>query len=291
MMRLCWRHLWLLVIAGAAVAACAQQPAASTPVGSVGDQIARGQAIYARDCATAQCHGVQGEGIRSGDGFSVWPLVGPAFTQRNPTAQVIFDVTRSGPEREMRALSDQEHYDAIAYELAQNGVQLTEPLTAANATTTLSGEGASAPAPDVLFPPPGNAVLSGAEGEGLRLPAAGTDRHWRLGVTQAALASQIGQRPASSGGRFLIVVFSLETLGGEAVAVTPDRLSLATTAGDLLAPQAMALDFAVARFGAQTIGPGYGTSGHAVFQLPAGAAPASLRYDTVDAPLAGGQSR
>ena len=23
--------------------------------------------IYARDCATAQCHGVQGEGIRSGE--------------------------------------------------------------------------------------------------------------------------------------------------------------------------------------------------------------------------------
>ena len=44
-----------------------QQPAGSAPAGSVSDQLTRGEMIYARDCATAQCHGVQGEGIRSGD--------------------------------------------------------------------------------------------------------------------------------------------------------------------------------------------------------------------------------
>jgi hypothetical protein len=289
MMRLCWRYLslCLLFIIGATSAACTQ-PAASTPVGSVADQIARGEAIYARDCATAQCHGVQGEGIRSGDGFSVWPLVGPEFTERNPTAQVIFDVTRSGPEREMRALTDQEHYDAIAYELSLNGVRLAEPVTAANAITILSGAEAALPAPGTLFPPPGNATL--IDGGEFTLPASAEDQAWRLHVTQAALVSYIAGRPAPDDGRFLIVVFFLETRRAGPAAVTPADLALHTVAGATLAPQPVALDFAVARFGQQTIEPGRGVSGHAVFVLPAGAAPASLRYASASVSLTDDQT-
>lgn len=283
-----FRAPFLLLIAWVAAAACAQQPAGPAAVGSAADQIARGQAIYVRDCATAQCHGVQGEGIRSGAGYRVWPLVGPEFTQRNPTAQVIFDVTRSGPEREMRALSDQEHYDAIAYELALNGVQLAEPVTAANAATVLSGAGASKPAPGTLFPPPGNATLAG--GGAFQLPAVAQDDLWRLSVTQAALASHIGGQPAPNEGRFLIAVFFLETRAAGSVAVTPADLALQTTTGEQLAPQDVALDFAVARFGQQTIEPGSGVSGHAVFVLPAGAQAASLRYASAGAPLSGVQT-
>jgi hypothetical protein len=81
----------------------------------------------------------------------------------------------------------------------------------------------------------------------------------------------------------LIVVFFLETKRAGPTAVTPADLALHTAAGDKLAPQPVALDFAVARFGQQTIGPGRGVSGHAVFVLPAGAAPASLRYATTSA--------
>jgi hypothetical protein len=254
----------------------------------VGDQIVRGQAIYVRDCATAPCHGLEGEGIRSGDGYRVWPLVGPEFTQRNPTAQVIFDVTRSGPEREMRALSDQEHYDAIAYELALNGVLLTEPVTAANAAMIPSGPDVSPPAPGTLFPPPDNATLAGASA--FTLPAVGQDDAWRLSVTQAALASHIGGQPAPNDGQFLIAVFFLETQAEGSAAVTPAALTLQTTNGDQMAPQNIALDFAVARFGQQTIEPGSGVSGHAVFLLPAGAQPASLRYGLASAPLSGVQA-
>jgi len=288
-MQLCRRYLslCLLFIIGATSAACTQ-PASSTPVGSVAAQLTRGTAIYARDCATAQCHGVQGEGIRSGDGFRAWPLVGPEFTQRNPTAQVIFDVTRSGPEREMRALTDQEHYDAIAYELSLNGAQLAEPVTAANATAILSGAEAALPAPGTLFPPPGNATLI-AGGE-FTLPTSAEDQAWRLHVTQAALVSHIAGHPAPGGGRFLIVVFFLETKGAGPAAVTPADLALHTAAGDTLAPQPVALDFAVARFGQQTIEPGRGVSGHAVFVLPAGAAPASLRYASASVSLTDGQT-
>lgn len=289
-MRLCWRYLslCLLFIIGATSAACTQ-PAASTPARSVADQLARGRAIYARDCATAQCHGVQGEGIRNGSGFSAWPLVGSDFTQRNPTAQVIFDVTRSGPEREMRALTDQEHYDAIAYELSLNGVQLAEPVTAANAGAVLSGAEAALPGPGTLFPPPGNATL--IDGGEFTLPASAEDQTWHLQVTQAALVSHIAGRPAPDEGRFLIVVFFLETKRAGPAAVTPAVLALHTVAGDKLAPQPVALDFAVARFGQQTIEPGRGVSGHAVFVLPAGAAPASLRYASTSATLVGGQTQ
>lgn len=279
-----YRSPCLLLLAGVVATACTQQPAGSASAGPVGDQVARGQVIYTRDCATAQCHGAQGEGIRSNEGYRVWPLVGPEFTQRNPTAQVIFDVTRSGPEREMRALSDQEHYDAIAYELALNGVHLAEPVTAANAATVLSGSGASKPAPGTLFPPPGNATLGGGA---FQFPAVAQDGAWRLSVTQAALASHIGGQPAPDGGRFLIAVFFLETRAAGPAAVDPADLVFQTTTGDQLAQQKVALDFAVARFGPQTIEPGSGVSGHAVFVLPAGAKPASLRYASVNAPLSG----
>ena len=289
MLRLCWRYLslCLLFIIGITSAACTR-PAASTPVGPVADQLARGKAIYVRDCATAQCHGVQGEGIRGGAGYRAWPLVGPEFTERNPTAQVIFEVTRSGPEREMRALTDQEHYDAIAYELSLNGAQLAEPVTAANAAAILSGAEAAAPAPGTLYPPPGNATL--IEGGEFTLPASAEDQAWRLHVTQAALASHIAGRPAPDDGRFLIVVFSLEAKGAGPAVVTPADLALHTVAGDKLAPQPIALDFAVARFGQQTIEPDSGVSGHAVFVLPAEAAPASLRYASVSASLTDGQA-
>jgi hypothetical protein len=183
----------------------------------------------------------------------------------------------------MRALTDQEHYDAIAYELSLNGVQLAEPVTAANAAAVPSGAEAALPAPGALFPPPGNTTL--IDGGGFTLPASAEDEEWRLHVTQAALASHVAGRPAPDDGRFLIVVFFLETKRAGPTAVTPADLALHTAAGDTLAPQPIALDFAVARFGHQTIEPGRGVSGHAVFVLPAGAAPASLRYATTSATL------
>jgi hypothetical protein len=85
---------------------------------AVADQLARGARLYALGCATAECHGKHGEGVRSGGTFRVWPLVGAEFQARNPNAQVIFDVVRSGSERRLRAMTDQQIYDAIAHELS-----------------------------------------------------------------------------------------------------------------------------------------------------------------------------
>src|SRR6266508_2412571 len=56
-------------------------------------QIMRGEPIYQQTCTA--CHGLQGEGQRAGTSFAVWPLVGAEFQERNPNAQVVFDVVRS----------------------------------------------------------------------------------------------------------------------------------------------------------------------------------------------------
>ena len=136
------------------VTACTQ-----TPVSPVADQLSRGQAIYEQGCATEACHGANGEGIRGENGFRVWPLVGEDFQRRNPSAQVIFDVVRSGGESSLRALTDQQIYDSIAYELSLNEIEFNEPLVSQNAPEITSGIAAEMLEPGSLFPPPGNAEL------------------------------------------------------------------------------------------------------------------------------------
>lgn len=252
----------------------------------VSQQLARGAPIYAQNCATATCQGLQGEGLHSGDGYRVWPLVGPEFTARNPNAQVVFDIARSGPEAELRSLSDQQLYDAIAFELSQNGVSLETPLAAANAASTRSGAAATPPEPSRLFPPPSNA--QGADGHdprSLALPTEAANDHLRLRVTQLAQFDTIGCRAALDGGRWVAVVFNLEALGESPLAVTPERLRLGTAAGQVLAPATARLDYAVASFRPQTIQPAHGTAAHAVFALPAGDAPIQLLYGDVVASL------
>jgi hypothetical protein len=91
---------------------------------SVEDQLASSKPTYTRTCATGVCHGTQGEGIKTGNVFSAWPLVGEDFQSRHPNAQIVFDVIRSAGERNLLALTDQQVYDAIAYELEQNQITL-----------------------------------------------------------------------------------------------------------------------------------------------------------------------
>ena len=120
------------------MAGCASS-ANGRPV-SVESQLTSGAPIYTQTCATSKCHGTQGEGIRSASGFKVWPLVGEDFQTRHPNAQIAFDVIRSGGERNLLALTDQQIYDAIAYELDQNQIALDVPLTADNAYGIFGGK-------------------------------------------------------------------------------------------------------------------------------------------------------
>jgi hypothetical protein len=190
---------------------------------------------------------------------------------------VLFDVVRSGGERELRALTDQQVYDAIAFELSLNGVELAEPLNDQNAPWLSSGAAAQAPAPGGLYPPPGNAnLVSGWNAPSL--PLAAENRELRMRLTQIGLAESIGGNAPPDGGVFVIAVFTLEDLAERPLQLGPQDLELVTQEGMALEPLDVGLSFPVARFYPQTIQPEHGTAAAAVFGLPQNAEPAFLRY-------------
>lgn len=121
--------------------------AAQTPVES---QLLRGKGLYVANCEG--CHGADSRGRPP----QIQPAVGQSFVARNPNARVVFDVIRSGQEPNLRAMTDQQIYDAIAYELSLNGATPREELTSANALDVPTGAGSPGRnAPGQLFPPPG----------------------------------------------------------------------------------------------------------------------------------------
>jgi len=252
------------------------QPARYTPA-SVESQLTNGAPIYTQTCATGACHGTQGEGIRSATGFAAWPLVGADFQSRHPNAQIVFDVVRSGGEPKLRALTDQQIYDSIAYELSQNQITLTSPLTSANAFTTY-GAAMSGQAQGGLFPPSDNAVLINMPF--MRdLPIAAKNEGLQLQLDQIAQASLIGNAKPPAGGVFLILVIVFHDLSTEPIVVSPDHLSLSTISSELLKPQLINIHSAIERFHTQTIKPYYGTSALVVFTLSAPDQFDQLTYD------------
>jgi mono/diheme cytochrome c family protein len=254
------------------VASCAQ-----TPASPVTDQLTRGQAIYEQGCATEACHGTNGEGIRSENGFRAWPLVGAEFQRRNPTAQVIFDVVRSGGESSLRALTDQQIYDSIAYELSLNQVEFDEPLDARNAPGYSSGAAAYAPEPGSLFPPPGNAKLV-SNWSPPALPISAENSDLRIRLTQIALAASIGESTPPAGSSFMLMVLTFEDLTGQSLEVGPHYLRLVTENGNMFEPLEIGLNYPVARFYPQTIQPEHGTAALAIFAVPESAKIGYLGY-------------
>ncbi|MBE0682305.1 MAG: cytochrome c [Anaerolineales bacterium] len=244
---------------------------------SVESQLTNGERIYAQTCATSTCHGTQGEGIRSETGFSAWPLVGADFQSRHPNAQIVFDVIRSGGEPNLRALSDQQIYDSIAYELSQNQITLASPLTSANAFTTY-GAAMSGQSQGGLFPPSNNAALINMPFK-LNLPIAAKNEGLQLQLDQIAQASAIGNAKPPAGGAFLILVIVFNDLSTEPITVSPDHLRLSTAGGDLLEPQSINLHSAIEKFHTQTIKLYYGTSALVVFTLSAPEQFDQLIYD------------
>ena len=248
-------------------------------VSSVPDQLARGKVIYEQGCATENCHGIQGEGIPRGNGFRAWPLVGEDFQRRNPTAQVIFDVVRSGGESSLRALTDQQVYDSIAYELSLNGVQLSEPLNSQNAPALTSGTEAKTPEVGSLFPPPGNAeLISPWPDASLQLPLSVENSKLRLRLTQTALAASIGGKVLPSGGNYVLMALTFEDLDNKPLEVGPQYLSLVTGDGQALAPLDVGLAYPVDRFHTQTIQPEHGMAALVIFALPESAEINQLQY-------------
>jgi hypothetical protein len=259
---------------------CAQS---ARPI-TVESQLASGAPIYAQTCATSTCHGTQGEGIKSGNSFKVWPLVGDEFQSRHPNAQIVFDVIRSGGERNLLALTDQQIYDSIAYELSQNQIMLESPLTADNAYETFGGK-MSGEAQGGLYPPSNNAILIDAPLT-RDLPIVAQNDRLRLQVDQIAQASAIGNAKPPEGGAFLILVIVFNDLDNEPITVSPDHLSLSTPGGELLEPQPVNIQSAIEKFHTRTIKPKYGTVGLVVFTLSAPEDFDQLIYDdTAGEPL------
>ena len=230
---------------------------------SVESQLTNGAPIYAQTCATGACHGTQGEGIRSGDGFKAWPLVGNEFQSRHPNAQIVFDVIRSGGEKNLLVLTDQQIYDAIAYQLSQNQIALESLLTAENAYKIYGGS-MSGKAESGLFPPSNNATLIDIP-RARDLPIAAQNDRLYLQLDQIAQASAIG----NDKGTFLILVIMFNDLNDNPITVNPDYLSLSTSGGELLKPQSLNIHSAIEKFHTRSIKPQHGTVGLVVFVLSA----------------------
>jgi len=259
------------------LSACLAVSDTAIPADQVADQLARGEPLYAQGCATDTCHGAQGGGIPAGDSFSVWPLVGTEFQRRHPNAQVVFDVVRSGNEANLRRLTDQEVYDAIAYELSLNGVELSSPLTADNAASVY-GANMSGDTGISLYPPP-QAVTLLPDDSPLELPLSASSSDLRLQVDQIAWASAIGSATPPATSRYLIVAFTLTNQTGHTVDVKPVFLRLEGNDGDTFSPGELPIQSAIARFYAQSVPAGQSTAGLAIFTLPIANRPISLIYD------------
>jgi hypothetical protein len=242
-------------------------PLASQPPASLDSQLAGGAPIYVQTCATSTCHGTHGEGIRSGNSFSMWPLVGTDFQSRHPNAEIVFDVVRSGDEPNLQRLTDQQIYDAIAYELRENQIALRAPLTAANAFITYGGT-MSGEVQNGLFPPSDNVVMRGIPPT-RRLPLAAENGRLRMQVDQIAEAGAIGNSMPPAGGAFLILVVVMTDIDQAPFTVSPDDLRLSTPTGDLLRPQSIDPHSAIEKFHLRTIDPQHGVAALLIFTLPA----------------------
>jgi mono/diheme cytochrome c family protein len=255
-------HLGILLNVVMGMAACSL-----TSPASVSAQLSRGESVYIQGCAIVFCHGIDGEGIRNDDHFRVWPMVGSEFQHRNPNAQVVFDVVRSGAEPSLRALTDQQIYDAIAYELSLNGVELSEPLVAQNAFVVSSGVASEEQKAGTLFPPPGNSTLVSSWVAPM-LPVSAENKALNMRVTQIGLSLSIDSMAPPAGGSYLLVVFTLEDLNKQPIEVGPQYLSLVTKGGNILEPLDINLDYPVTRLHPQTIEYEHGIVALAIFNLP-----------------------
>ena len=240
---------------------------------SIERQLASGAPIYKQTCATSTCHGTQGEGIRSGSSFSAWPLVGDEFQSRHPNAQIVFDVIRSGDEPNLRALTDQQIYDSIAYEFSQNQIALKSPLTADNAFAIYGGSMSGQPQGG-LFPPSDNVVIN-ATPHTWGLPIITESPKLRIQIDQIVEATAIGNAKAT----FLIIVIVFSDLDDQPITVSPNHLSLSTPSGDLLEPQSISIHSAIEKFHEQAIKPQYGTAALVIFTLSAPEQFSRLIYD------------
>ena len=269
--------------------ACTSSPITSTATEVteaaeiVDSQIARGELIYQQTCAT--CHGSQAEGQRQGSTFTIWPLVGAEFQERNPNAQVLFDVVRSKSKPNLRSLTDAQIYDAIGYVWSLNDPEGTNSITAQNAASMAPGEMVEALAPNGIYPPlePGLQLATPPTVIALQTTSNG---YIGMRVDQIIQASAIGNIKAAPGNTFVIIVFALQDLTDHPLDLNPKYLQLKDAQQHALKPQTIELASAIERFHTQTIQPEHGTAAIAVFAGPAGLYRQLVYDDQTGHPLA-----
>jgi mono/diheme cytochrome c family protein len=250
------------------VFACTTPPVTPTATPTAGTietvehQSARGEPIYQQTCTG--CHGLQGEGQRRDSTFAVWPLVGADFQARNPNAQVVFDVVRSKSAPNLRALTDAQIYDAIAYVWSLNDPERVSPITAENAASIAPGETVEALAAAGIYPPLGNALHLVTLPTAIALQTV-SNGYIGMRVDQVTAASAIGNITTAPGDTFVIVVFALQDLTDHPLDLDPKFLQLKDAQKHALEPQPIELTSPIEHFRTQTIQPEHGTAAIAVF--------------------------
>ncbi len=281
--------LIVVPLAVAALTSCLVLRARAEP-----GQLDRGRPVYEASCATATCHKADG----SSSPPQIWPSVGAAFQQRNPNAQAVFDVVRSGEEPNLLALGDQQIYDAIAWELSLNGVDLPQELTAANAASVATGP-AAVTQPGAIYPPlditpPGAPPASPAPFLGLPpAPSPGTAAtpgpsasNGRVGlrVDQVGYVDRLGSTQAPPGSVFAVVVLFVDDRAGSPLQTDRPFLRATDSTGATRQPSATKAPSAIDNYHARTLTPGKGLAGIVAFEIPAGSRLASLAYDDGQTP-------
>jgi len=111
----------IICVIGAAMAVACGGAATTTPPTNEphpADQVAWGQQLYAKNCAS--CHGDGGEGSNGPK------LVGKDALTKFKTAKDVFDFVKAKmPPKKAGSLSDEQYAAILAFDLKANGVDMT----------------------------------------------------------------------------------------------------------------------------------------------------------------------
>jgi hypothetical protein len=265
--------LLILTLAGAA---CTEQESPTPELMTFDKQAVLGRPIYYQNCATTLCHGTDSKGIPKDNSFQVRPLIGNQFLERNPHTQVMFDVVRSRSVPNLLTLTDDQVYQAIAFDLTLNQVQLKDAITPQNASALPPGGSNKT---GQLYPPVSGITLLDTT-SGPSLPKSASNSSLGLRVDQLAFTGAVGTyTPTKEGGTFVIVVLTLKNLGDKPLNVDPKFLSLTDSNGNKHNPQSLNFNYPVVRFHAQQVQSQNSYSGYAIFGLAKATSYKSLSYD------------
>ncbi|MDR3572751.1 MAG: DUF4352 domain-containing protein [Anaerolineaceae bacterium] len=266
----------ILLILAMIGTACAEQASPTPEPMTFDKQAVLGRPIYFQNCATTLCHGTDSKGILKGSSYLVAPLIGSQFIERNPNTQVMFDVVRSRNEPNLLALTDEQVYQAIAFDLTLNQMQPKQAITSQNAQALPPGGSQKT---GQLFPPVSDIKLLSTT-SGPTLPKTASNNTLALRVDQLAFTGSVGTyTPTRAGGTFVIVVLSIKNLTDKAVNVDPKFLSLTDTNGNKHNPQSLNFVYPVVRLHSQQVQPQNSYSGYAIFGLAQATSYRSLIYD------------